>query len=181
MTERGLSLIEVLVALVISMLGMLGIAGLLLSNLKNGGNSYWRTQAAMLSEEVTERIRINSYWPDQGTSAVLPDYSIECSSIASMPLPCTVNGSGTLCSGSTDDTKINNARKLDQYQLCQKVGDVALGGLPGGKLKIERKDSSDPSYGASLGSHYLVTLSWKIRSQRNALPEQFQYQTRFKP
>lgn len=57
--QRGLSLIEVLVAIVILSLGILGMAGLQASSLRSGQSSLYRSQAALLAENMAERMRAN--------------------------------------------------------------------------------------------------------------------------
>jgi type IV pilus assembly protein PilV len=58
--QRGFTLIEVLIALVIIAVGLLGVAGLQLSSLQNQLEAYQRAQAVMLAEEMAHRIRANA-------------------------------------------------------------------------------------------------------------------------
>jgi len=55
--QRGVGLIEVLVALLILSLGMLGMAGLQANALKTNQSSYARTQAVMLSYYILDAMR----------------------------------------------------------------------------------------------------------------------------
>jgi type IV pilus assembly protein PilV len=56
---RGVTLVEVLVALLILSVGLLGIAGLYVENLRTGRTGALRTQAATLAADMAERIRTN--------------------------------------------------------------------------------------------------------------------------
>lgn len=57
--QRGTTLIEVLISLLILAIGLLGMAGLQTVSLRNTQSAYIRTQATLLSSDVVERIRAN--------------------------------------------------------------------------------------------------------------------------
>lgn len=57
--QRGFSLVEVLIALVIMSVGMLGIAGLYVQSMQAGRTSLFRHQAVTLAGDVADRIRAN--------------------------------------------------------------------------------------------------------------------------
>ena len=56
---RGMTLIEVLVALVVISVGLLGVAALQLTSLRNSQGSYLRTQATALADDIIDRMRAN--------------------------------------------------------------------------------------------------------------------------
>src|ERR1700741_2683720 len=55
--QRGMTLIEILVAIVVLSIGLLGLAGLQLKGLQVNQGSVYRWQAAMLAEDIADRIR----------------------------------------------------------------------------------------------------------------------------
>jgi type IV pilus assembly protein PilV len=55
--QRGMTLIEILVAIVVLSIGLLGLAGLQLKGLQVGQGSTYRWQAAMLAQDVLDRMR----------------------------------------------------------------------------------------------------------------------------
>lgn len=57
--QRGVSLIEVLVALVVLGLGFVGYAALQLLGVRTNNESLYRTQAVMLAESMAERMHAN--------------------------------------------------------------------------------------------------------------------------
>jgi len=57
--QRGFSLVEVLIALVILSVGMLGIAGLFVQGMQAGRTSVFRHHAVTLAGDVADRIRAN--------------------------------------------------------------------------------------------------------------------------
>lgn len=59
--DRGFTLVEVLVALVVLTVGMLGIAAVYLEGLRSSRAAMLRTQAVMLAADMADRIRANRY------------------------------------------------------------------------------------------------------------------------
>ena len=57
--QRGFTMLEVLVSMIVIALGLLGYAGLQAASLKNGNTAYLRSQATMLSHDIVERMRVN--------------------------------------------------------------------------------------------------------------------------
>ncbi len=57
--QAGFSLLEVLIALVITSVGMLGIAGLYVESMQAGRTSIFRHNAVTLASDVADRIRAN--------------------------------------------------------------------------------------------------------------------------
>jgi len=58
-TQRGLSLLEVLVSIVVLAIGLLGLAGLQMTALKSGHSAYLRSQATILAYDFADRMRTN--------------------------------------------------------------------------------------------------------------------------
>jgi type IV pilus assembly protein PilV len=57
--ERGMTLVEALVALVVLSVGLLGVAGLQMSSLRNNHNAHLRSQATALAYDIMDRMRAN--------------------------------------------------------------------------------------------------------------------------
>ena len=57
--QRGFTLVETLVALVVLSVGLLGVAALQLTSLRNNRGAHMRSQAATLSYEIMDRMRAN--------------------------------------------------------------------------------------------------------------------------
>lgn len=59
MRQKGFTLLEVLVAMLILSIGLLGLAGLMASSLRNNHSAYYRSQATWLAYDVIDRMRTN--------------------------------------------------------------------------------------------------------------------------
>jgi type IV pilus assembly protein PilV len=57
--QKGYSLLEVLITLMIMSYGLLGIAGIIINSLKNNQSSYSRSQAILLANDIIDRMRAN--------------------------------------------------------------------------------------------------------------------------
>ena len=57
--QRGFTMLEVLVSMIVISLGLLGHAGLQATSLKNANTAYLRSQATILSHDIVERMRVN--------------------------------------------------------------------------------------------------------------------------
>ena len=58
-SQKGVSIVEALVALVVLSVGMLGIAGLYLESLRSNRTAFARTSAVQLVNDMADRIRAN--------------------------------------------------------------------------------------------------------------------------
>jgi type IV pilus assembly protein PilV len=57
--SRGLTLVEILIALLVLSIGLLGLAGLQTTSLKFNTSAYYRTQATTLAYDLADRMRAN--------------------------------------------------------------------------------------------------------------------------
>jgi type IV pilus assembly protein PilV len=88
-TNKGFSLVEVLVALVVMAVGMLGIAGLYVESLRSTRTAVLRTSAVGLATDMANRIRSNS-----SEKTAYGGYSKEISDKISVRTPCADPCSG---------------------------------------------------------------------------------------
>ncbi len=58
-SQQGITLLESLVALMVLSIGLLGTAHLMATGIKQSNNSFARTQATYLAENIAERMRAN--------------------------------------------------------------------------------------------------------------------------
>ncbi|MGL5742321.1 MAG: type IV pilus modification protein PilV [Legionella sp.] len=90
--QKGMSLIEVLIAFVIMAIGMLGIAGMLILSSKANNSSYAKQQAVQCIYDIFDKIRANYQ------AAINGNYTISNINSAGSPTPPA--RPGTLCNQS---------------------------------------------------------------------------------
>lgn len=66
-TNKGFTLLEVLITMVVMSLGLLGFAGLQMASLKNSASAYQRSQATVLTYDMLDRMRANRAQAVAGT------------------------------------------------------------------------------------------------------------------
>jgi type IV pilus assembly protein PilV len=73
-SQRGVSLIEVLMAVLIFCIGLIGLAGLLVMATRSNHTAYIRTQVTFLAGSMADRMRANPYavWENKYDSDVYP-------------------------------------------------------------------------------------------------------------
>ncbi|HET9023124.1 MAG TPA: type IV pilus modification protein PilV [Burkholderiaceae bacterium] len=110
MTERGLSMIEILVALTIVAFGMLGLFGLQARALSVQKDAFHRRQAAELVAQLAERMRANHlavlagrYSLNFGVDAVAPAVAAMCAA------PCS---SAQVAARDLDEWRIELRRRI---------------------------------------------------------------------
>ncbi|PWQ98608.1 type IV pilus modification protein PilV [Leucothrix pacifica] len=58
-TQRGFSLMEVLVSVIVLSIGLLGLGGLQMTSLKGSNNAHFRTVASLAATDLADRMRAN--------------------------------------------------------------------------------------------------------------------------
>lgn len=89
-SSRGFTLLEVLVALLVLSVGLLGLAALQTLGLKFNTQSYQRTQATLLLDDMIERMRSNPDGVANGDYDTLLKTPVSASSPPSLKADCAV-------------------------------------------------------------------------------------------
>mgnify|MGYP003574349932 FL=1 len=133
--QRGFSLIEVLIALIVMSVGMLGIAGLYVQSLQAGRTSMFRHQAVALAGDVADRIRAN---PTAGISYV------------------DANGADNGCVAAGVDCDAAGMALHDVWLWKQQAGNSLPGSAAtgGGDVTVAFDDTVTPPL-------YTITVSWE--------------------
>lgn len=140
--QRGISMVESLVALVVISVGMLGIAGLYMSSLQASRTAKLRSQAVLLVSSIADRIRANR---DAGAA-----YSTASYGGAPKTQDC--------------DTKNCAAAALAQDDLARWIQD-AKAALPGGaavKGTVQVTDRVRPN-----PDNFVITVTWREANADN--------------
>ena len=124
--QRGFSLVEVLIALIIMSVGMLGIAGLYVQSMQAGRTSLFRHHAVTLAGDVADRIRAN------------PRAGVAYAGI----------GADNNCVGAGIDCDSVEMASNDIFLWDQQAAES----LPNGNILINFDDTVDPpSYSIAVG------------------------------
>ena len=136
--QRGLGLLEVLIALVVVSFGVLGMAGLQLTGMKHSAGGFNRAKAVLLAENMATRMRINT--PNGVLAAGYDGFDSAAAPTLceARPMPyCQTSAAGA--AGTCDAAEL---AAFDTFSVaCGDWGDGAAGSpiaraLPAGKLRV---------------------------------------------
>ena len=142
--STGVTLLEMMVALLILSIGLLGVATLQARGQQFNQVAYFRTQATFLAYDLMERIRVNPT-DSSGTAGTY------VSTLDSNNCPTDVNED--FCDGNAKDCDKDALVKYDKVQWCKHLANT----LPGGNATIAW-NSDD--------STYTITIQWQ-----NVIPD----------
>jgi type IV pilus assembly protein PilV len=149
--QRGTSMLEVLVTIVILAIGLLGLAGLQTRLQLSEMEGYQRSQAMILLDDMANRIAANR-------------------SVASSYVTGSA-ASGTLGAGMTCPTADANRHDKDIRQWClalqgasEKSGASSVGAMVGGRGCIEDLNNNQ----------YMITVAWQGLGALSAPPDSVQ-------
>lgn len=169
---QGLSLIEILVTVVVLSIGLLGIAGMQAQGVKYSHDSYARSQANMLANELLERMHANPDGVENGDyKDATNNAALNCSAAANDPGHPANAAPDCLGAGAGDVCTVTELAQLDYFRIrCgQFMGGAVngfLGGvehlLPNGSIEIDCSDA-DPADGIACtdDTARTVTITWQ--------------------
>lgn len=150
--QRGFTLLEVLIALVVLAVGMLGIAALQARGMQYNTDAYARTQATILAYDVIDRMRTRSYPLSND-----PDKN----KLEDAMLLYTTTAANT--DGACDPASTDVAEELECWQM--EINRTLPGGTNGTVTCNPCNDDGNPN-----NDIYQVTLSWVNRAAGGAPP-----------
>ncbi|MGI9227617.1 MAG: type IV pilus modification protein PilV [Gammaproteobacteria bacterium] len=173
-SQQGLSLIEILVTVVILSIGLLGIAATQTVGMGYSHDSYLRSQATMMINELTERMSINLAAVDNNDFAINANYAMGGCGVA----PAPICEAGVVC------TPVQLAT-YDMYRVACGFNAGGSDGIvnifPNGTLNITCIDSDGADADACTnGSNHQITITWQ-RANLNINPIASQVQMVVRP
>ena len=145
-SQRGTSMIEVLVTLVIIAFGLLGMAGLQMRLQVSEMESYQRSQALLVLNDISNRIVVNRSY-----------------AAAYLVAPGNPLGVGMTCPTTTTTTVQRDLKEwcdiLQGTAETTSSGAIKQGGMIGGRGCVEQ-----------IGSDYLLTVAWQGLTPISAPP-----------
>ncbi len=156
--QRGTTLLEVLVTIIILAFGLLGLAGLQAKVQSAELESYQRVQAILLLSEMSERISANrsqaaSYVSANTLGAGDVSASAHCPSVSNGLCVCTGLATGTdrdLCEWSNDLKGAGEQKSA-----------TSLGAMLGARGCITQGQAPDPTANFCTPGIYLVSVAWQ--------------------
>lgn len=145
--ERGTSLIEVLVTLVIVTFGLLGVAAFQAKSQVGSVESYQRAQAVILLDDMTSRINANS----AQAGAYVGSYGTG----DAQPVNCT-----TAATGAARDVCQWSASLKGAAEVQQASG-TNIGAMIGARGCVELVTAADTTPGVCRPAVYRVSVAWQ--------------------
>lgn len=140
--QRGFSMLEILITLVIIAVAMLGTAGMQLNAMRLNKGSQFRTQAIFLASDMAERLEANK------SEAILGTYAVATTNVVSTP--------ATNCAAAACNAASLAAWDIGQWE--QSVSNL----LPQASWSIIQDTSGDPST-------YRIIVNWIDRSDTSTV------------
>lgn len=146
-SQRGVSMMEVLIALVLLTTALLGATALQLTGLHNNRSAYYRSQASLLAYDYADRIRINAGYALADSAR----YEVDTTSPA---VPSATSCAPTL--NGCSDAQIRDIDLREWYENFLDVTGIGQDGadyrpvLPSGAAEVEAN-----------GADYTITISWQ--------------------
>ena len=154
--QRGVSLIEVMMAVLIFSIGLIGLAGLVVMSTRSNHAAYLRTQVTFLASNMADRMSANpaGVWKGSYNSNAYP--------VAAATVGC---GSGAACSSA--DLAVHDqqlwSNQLRTF-LPNPVATIACGGLTTAGYDPTSQLAMRPPYGGNC----IMTIKWSERADGDA-------------
>jgi len=162
----GFTLIEILIAVVILSIGLLGMAGIQIKGLRGTTSSNQRSQAALLANDIAERIHVNTNGIGSSDASINTQYAnvdtgqITCGQ--NVPAfcsatPATTDANGNLVPSNVTPCSASAMATFDIYDFACGLQDNAgvKNLLPGGSATITCNAASCPP-----GSQLTIQVNW---------------------
>jgi type IV pilus assembly protein PilV len=151
--SRGFSMIEVLITLVILAFGLLGLINLQIKLQMNEVESYQRSQALVLLEDMAGRMRVMTL-NDAADAADLAAMSTGAGWLGtSSALDCTA--------APPADAEDRARWEWDCLLKGVAVDDANLGAMQGARGCITQVEAGNPADGFCIPAQYRITVSWQ--------------------
>lgn len=137
---RGMTLLEVLVALIVLSIGLIGLAGLQSTSLRMNNSATHRSQATALAYEMADRVRANA------AAAAAPAWGYDD------PTPTFQSSCGTTAGCSSETAMAQH----DMFLWNQRIGLL----LPLGVGTICRDSTPQTVACDGVGEAYVIRVTW---------------------
>jgi len=156
--QRGFSLIEAMVSLVVIGVGLLGLGGMQIASVKGTNNAHARTVATLLAMDLGDRMRGNKIALDAGkydTGTAIGASAVDCSVVG------TTNCRTASC--SPDQTAIFDLEEV----MCGATGSISKA-LLNSSLSVTCLEAVAGA-GCSADSVHVIEIKWSATSIHSEL------------
>jgi len=151
--QRGATLIEILVSLVILMMGLLGLIGVMIQSQRAQLESYQRVQALTLVQDMAARINANRVAAD-------------CYQVASLGTAYTDTPDASACASGSTDQKTRATKDLtDWNSLLKGAAEMSGGNQVGAILGARGCITKDATSGV-----FQISVAWQGNQTGGAPP-----------
>lgn len=183
--QRGMTMIEVLVSIVVFTFGLLGIAGLLVVGIKSSYSSQQRSSATQVAYDIMDRVRSNNVGANAGsynksvTDPAAPEYTTTQASCVGAIQATSTNTGCTSAQMAQND--------LAEWRTSLRA---ALGNSAAGVVCLDSSGATGSYNGTTitpacdgLGAIYSVKIYWldERGQSQTATPTYQAFVTRFLP
>ena len=153
--QRGLGIIEVLVALVVVSFGVLGMASLQLTGMKHSSSGFQRSKALLFAENMATRMRINAAGIDAFDYSAFDSNTTACN-VQPVPYCQATVGGGVVPSCTASELAAFDLFSVSCGDWGSSGADKGvIGDLPTGRLQVGCDDTP-----CTATSTYTITVSW---------------------
>ncbi len=163
--SRGVTLIEVLVAVIVVSTGLLGMVALQMTALEGANDTQYRSRATDLAASLADRMRAN---PTAGAGGdyvfTPPAVAVACPAAATTP--CAMQPDQAVDATTTGALNCSTAQ-MAAYDLWEiRCANGVEDSLPGGTLTVSCADAdTTDAVVCSPGSQFTLNVTWQTKSQ----------------
>lgn len=173
--QKGTSLIEVLVTLLIFAVGLLGFAGLQVNALQSTSDSAQRSQAVWINQELAERMRANA----EASNAVYTAAAANCSNLPAQmctdyfnPITATKVNATECTAAQVAAFDIWEAQCSYSNVVAYQANAAAANGRYSSRDFLSRPAGATPAIGLAVnGTRLTITTNWLSKGSRTAAGE----------
>jgi type IV pilus assembly protein PilV len=172
--QTGVGMVEILVTLFILALGLLGVASLQFVSAFSNADALNRSQAVMVAQQLSERLRANATMSPLGTGMVVDNTYLDANQYNFNNLSCSGDGLPHACFCQSLPPSITDcathscyASQFASYDAHQ-LSCAAVANNPDTQIRLTCTDTNTTDiHSCSAGSRYQILLRWPVQSWQN--------------
>lgn len=172
--QAGVGMVEVLITLFILSVGLLGVASLQFVSALSNSDALNRTQAVLVAQQFSERLRANAVPSTRGDGLVVDNAYFTASAYNFTDLTCNGGNNPFECFCQSHPAAVPNcqtgectAQQFAQFDAYE-MSCAAVKSNPNVSISLSCADNDDTdTYTCSAGSIHSVLIKWPTKSLQN--------------